>query len=449
MNPPATTIKKNYGDKELAQLQTKMEPLGLGREPSGIKIEPLGESKSSTQANRSLTGTGKYGYNPGQMLYVDIEPAQLLYEDIESAQPQTKIKPLGEREGPTQVDRPLTRTDEYGYDVGQRLYSCSIILKDIKNVTKQDLYDAVNTLVGCVEVLDKNILEYQKDDLENKNNVLENKRSFLENRNNVLESKRSFLEKEYALNGENAENQKAPLDTKSSKDPAELSQFVSNEKIKLKQPKLEEKIVQCKKNRDVVCSEDLKNILHVLENLPSTFVNKRITVALILLYVTGLKVSNLLSLTVQDIKSVLEKGFLPLSQTENNKVCVKLIENDYKLICNFKNLIEIVIKNKNNSDFVFTRRKINDKKLSRETFTKQLNKVLEKASKISGKTFKTHSFRATYISDLLQSSPIDTVNEIIGHKHIKTTFSYKQTNPTLAEKEYALSKLNETRKQKN
>ena len=34
---------------------------------------------------------------------------------------------------------------------------------------------------------------------------------------------------------------------------------------------------------------------------------------------------------------------------------------------------------------------------------------------------RTHSFRATIITDLLESTPIDEVKALMGHKNISTT----------------------------
>ncbi len=43
------------------------------------------------------------------------------------------------------------------------------------------------------------------------------------------------------------------------------------------------------------------------------------------------------------------------------------------------------------------------------------------------KHIRTHSFRATLITELLKSTPIDEVKEVIGHKDISSTLEYKRS----------------------
>ena len=62
-----------------------------------------------------------------------------------------------------------------------------------------------------------------------------------------------------------------------------------------------------------------------------------------------------------------------------------------------------------------------------DNFEKELNKILEKASIILKKNIRTHSFRATVITELLANNiAIDDVKEIIGHKSIESTLNYKR-----------------------
>nr|YP_009258528.1 putative phage integrase [Netrium digitus]ANI25550.1 putative phage integrase [Netrium digitus] len=65
------------------------------------------------------------------------------------------------------------------------------------------------------------------------------------------------------------------------------------------------------------------------------------------------------------------------------------------------------------------------KHLERAYFDKQLNKVLIKASQKLGKNIRTHSFRTSFITDLLNSGvELSKIKDIIGHKDIKTTNKY-------------------------
>jgi site-specific recombinase XerD len=70
----------------------------------------------------------------------------------------------------------------------------------------------------------------------------------------------------------------------------------------------------------------------------------------------------------------------------------------------------------------------------RVTFDQQANKILVKASHLLGKTVRTNSFRATFITDMLNNEiPIEKARYIIGHSNISTTDLYRRTKVTAKE----------------
>ena len=86
-----------------------------------------------------------------------------------------------------------------------------------------------------------------------------------------------------------------------------------------------------------------------------------------------------------------------------------------------------LIRNKKGSDFLFSTPKNNELSFNSELFDRELNSILSKASALYEKHLRTHSFRATFITDLLESVQIEDVKEIIGHRNIATTLEYKRS----------------------
>lgn len=89
----------------------------------------------------------------------------------------------------------------------------------------------------------------------------------------------------------------------------------------------------------------------------------------------------------------------------------------------FKNEFHILAENKTNDIPVFSA--INNKLLSiaRENFdtNTKLNNIVNKTFAILEKHIRTHSFRATVITELIKSTPIEDVAEFLGHVSISST----------------------------
>jgi site-specific recombinase XerD len=78
--------------------------------------------------------------------------------------------------------------------------------------------------------------------------------------------------------------------------------------------------------------------------------------------------------------------------------------------------------------FFFSSRKEPDKPLCLRNLDRQINKILIVASTDLGNFLRSHSFRASFITDLLkQETPIETVKDIIGHSNIGTTATYRRS----------------------
>lgn len=85
--------------------------------------------------------------------------------------------------------------------------------------------------------------------------------------------------------------------------------------------------------------------------------------------------------------------------------------------------------------------------LGRESFDRDLNRVLIQASNLLGKHFRTHSFRTSFITDLLATGvAIHDVKDLIGHRDIKSTYSYNRSSVTQKEARAIMSMVNKSRK---
>ena len=71
--------------------------------------------------------------------------------------------------------------------------------------------------------------------------------------------------------------------------------------------------------------------------------------------------------------------------------------------------------NKNRDDFLFTTQTNLLKPIDRTSFDHEINNVLIKGSHFFHKHIRTHTFRASIISNFLKSTPIAVVKEVIHH----------------------------------
>ena len=180
------------------------------------------------------------------------------------------------------------------------------------------------------------------------------------------------------------------------------------------------------RTRDRVEESEFHSILSLIK-LPG-FVSARKKTALILLFFTGLRVSNLLLLTVKQVNALLISGETVISLIKGGSQRFPLIlsPRGHKFLrAHSAELIKLML-DKSELDPFFTTQSCLTKSIDRTSFNKELNKVLTKASLEFGKHIRTHSFRATLITNYLDSTPIEQVQDLVGHRDIKTTAIYKR-----------------------
>ncbi len=179
--------------------------------------------------------------------------------------------------------------------------------------------------------------------------------------------------------------------------------------------------------RDTISLEDFKFILTIVKGRNGVLQRKR--AALILLFLTGLRVSNLLIFKVYNAFELLDKGYTKISLIKGGeqRFHLQLSNKGLKLLNEFRTDFLLLSKDKFNDSPLFSPIDDKNKSLPRESFDKELNKILNKASGKLEKYIRTHSFRATLITELLESTPIDQVKDIIGHRSINSTLEYKRS----------------------
>lgn len=191
---------------------------------------------------------------------------------------------------------------------------------------------------------------------------------------------------------------------------------------------LKDKRVNAQKlqKRDSITEDEFFHILDSVKN--DHFVPSRKKAALILLYVTGLRISNLLLLKIHHINDLFDKGSttIPLIKRGSNKHLLSLSQKGKQIIEKYHSSFLCLMADKNRDGFLFTLKVNLEKAIDRTSFDHEINNILIKASQVFHKHIRTHSFRASIITDFLKRTPIDVVKQVMGHKDIKTTFQYKR-----------------------
>ncbi len=161
----------------------------------------------------------------------------------------------------------------------------------------------------------------------------------------------------------------------------------------------------------------LKEIKKIIE----TINNPKHKLLITLSYGAGLRVSEAVSLKVKDVQP--EELTLHIKQAKGKKDRLTVMPKK------LKNELELLIAGKNINDYLF------ESQRGGKLTTRTAQKIFEKALKKSGvkKEASFHSLRHSFATHLLENGvDIRCVQELLGHKNIRTTQRYTQvTNPQL------------------
>lgn len=161
----------------------------------------------------------------------------------------------------------------------------------------------------------------------------------------------------------------------------------------------------------------------------SEFVRSREKVSLLLLFLTGIRVSNLCEITASDLQCLLteeESVYFQVNAIKSKKHTVYgtwLTSISLSLVQEYKADILRILQDKEPGDYVFTSKSSNFS-LDRSSLTKSLNKILKPAGKVFGKTISSHSFRIGHITALIAQFGLFHAQHLIGHENAETTLRY-------------------------
>jgi site-specific recombinase XerD len=163
-----------------------------------------------------------------------------------------------------------------------------------------------------------------------------------------------------------------------------------------------------------------------------TYLNVRLRVALCLLAVTGIRINELLPLKANQLETLFKENWIAINRSKRGPSNHKafLTKEGKKIIQDRKKDFELIFLMKEYDSYVFTSESIHNRMLSRETITRDVNKIMGSvSSRLSYKpNITSHSFRIGYITQLWKDSKdIEFVKQTIGHRKLDTTSQYIQS----------------------
>jgi site-specific recombinase XerD len=179
--------------------------------------------------------------------------------------------------------------------------------------------------------------------------------------------------------------------------------------------------------RDPINSE-IYNLL-MKESEGASYIATRTRIAICLLTVTGIRISELLSLKVFQLKTLLGEGWISIDRLKRGPANHKafLTSEGRKIVKARKRDFEFLFLMKDENSYVFTSDQKPNQKLGRQTITMDVNKVMHSVSNLlpSKPNITSHSFRIGYISQLWKDTKdIEFVRQTIGHRSLNSTSNY-------------------------
>lgn len=165
------------------------------------------------------------------------------------------------------------------------------------------------------------------------------------------------------------------------------------------------------------------------------FSRARKRVALLILYLTGMRLSSLLLMTVHDLKSLMNfadtgQGTLRVPGVNNRhelKDTIILPPTAQPLVASRRDDLSLLIASQADDQNAF-RRFYRGKYVTqrRDLFTKELNRILGVVGIKSNKRLTTHSFRIGIITSVIKRYGIDAAQHLAGHRNVVATSAYSK-----------------------
>lgn len=176
-----------------------------------------------------------------------------------------------------------------------------------------------------------------------------------------------------------------------------------------------------------------------------TYQGARLRLALSLLVITGVRISELLFIKVDQLSNLFEKSWIRIDRMKRGPSSHKafLTRKGKAILKNRSRDFEIIQYSKKNDCYIFTPQ-YSKNPLNREVFNKIINKFLKESVKEfpDQPNLKSHSFRIGFITELWRDTgDIEFVRQAIGHAKVNTTSSYVE-NLSDEERRIRMEKVN-------
>ena len=181
---------------------------------------------------------------------------------------------------------------------------------------------------------------------------------------------------------------------------------------------------------NVLSIEEVDNLLNIPLNTPYDYRNKAM---LELLYATGLRVSELINLTTDNID--IENKIIRVVGKGNKERIVPFGEVAYKYLTLYLNKYRDLMKKKNFCDKIFLNN--HGKGMTRQGFFKIL-KTIAKEKNIN-RTITPHVLRHSFATHLLNNgADLRSIQMMLGHNNLSTTQIYTNVNDETLKENYEL-----------
>ena len=159
------------------------------------------------------------------------------------------------------------------------------------------------------------------------------------------------------------------------------------------------------------------------------YTSVRLRIAFCLLTVTGIRINELLPLKVGQLQTLLEAHWIRIDRSKRGLANHKafLTREGRKVVEERRKDFNFLFLMKTMDSYIFTSELNHTKMLSRETITRDVNKIMRSVSKIlpNQPNITSHSFRVGYISQLWKdTNDIEFVKQSVGHRKMDSTSSY-------------------------
>ena len=159
------------------------------------------------------------------------------------------------------------------------------------------------------------------------------------------------------------------------------------------------------------------------------YTSVRLRIAICLLTVTGIRISELLPLKVGQLQALLEAHWIGIDRSKRGPANHKafLTSEGKKVVKERRKDFDFLFLMKTADSYIFTSELNHKKMLRRETITRDVNRIMRSVSKSlpNQLNITSHSFRVGYISQLWKdTNDIEFVRQSISHRKMESTSSY-------------------------